>query len=88
MKTRTDIIGETNWYEVAQQCYYGYVAGDIDALTILEYYAEVLAEYECCCCNDDSKRQYEELTWVPDYDGGGSFYCEECSEREGVFDDA
>ena len=83
MKTRTDIIGETNWYEVAQRCYYGYVMGDIEALSILEHYAEVLAEYECCCC---SQRHHEELRWIPEDDGGGVFYCEECSAAEGVID--
>ena len=86
MKTRTDIIGETNWYEVAQQCYYGYMCGDIDALFILESYAEVLADYECCCCCNDNARQHEELRWIPEDNGGGVFYCEKCADAEGVFD--
>lgn len=88
MKTRTDIIGETNWYEVAQCCYYGYINGDIDALSILERYAEVLAEYECCCCLGTSQRQHEELTWIPEWGGTGVFYCEECGAAEGVIDHA
>tara|TARA_R100000664_G_C2685462_1_gene91693 strand:- start:71 stop:337 length:267 start_codon:yes stop_codon:yes gene_type:complete len=88
MKTRTEIIGETNWYEVAQQCYYGYMNGDIDALHILDYYAEVLADYECCSCLGTNQRQYEELTWVHEWGGNGSFYCEECSATEGVIDHA
>ena len=86
MKTRTDIIGETNWYEVAQCCYYGYINGDIDALSILEHYAEVLADYECCCCSNDNARQHEELKWIPEYGHGGVFYCEECAEAEGVIE--
>ena len=89
MKTRTDIIGETNWYEVAKQCYYGYVNGDIDALTILEYYGEVLAEYECCCCGESP----DDLRWI--FDEGeivfgtgeiGRFFCRECADAEGVID--
>ena len=88
MKTRTEVIGETNWYEVAQQCYYGYMSGDIDALTILDYYAEVLANYECCSCLGSNQRQHEELRWIPELGEGGVFYCEECADAEGVFDHA
>ena len=88
MKSRTEVIGETNWYEVAQCCYHGYMTGDIEALSILDYYAEVLADYECCSCLGTNQRQYEELRWIPEDDSGGVFYCEECADAEGVIDHA
>ena len=84
MKNRTDVISKTDWYEVAQCCYYGYVNGDIDALTILEHYGEVLAEYECCCCGESP----DDLRWIFEQGEIGRFFCKECADAEGVIDRA